>query len=166
MMLTKAGEYAVRCMLFLASAHQSAPAESRQGHVSGVDVVARKDITEAMAIPGPFLAKIVKNLARAGMIQIVQGARGGYRLLKPASEITLLEIIEAVEGEIFLNECLFRPESCHRSTFCGVHQVWETARNGLRQTLGVSLESLIRAENSACLKTGDGDDILAHISQQ
>lgn len=123
MMLTKAGEYAVRCMVFLAGKGE-------------LDVVPRREIAEAMDIPGPFLAKIAQDLSRAGLIQIVQGARGGHRLLKPASRITLLDVIEAVEGEIFLNECLCRPESCGRSGHCGVHNVWKEAREGLRRTLG------------------------------
>ncbi len=134
MMLTKAGEYAVRCMLYLATAKE--------------DVVARRDITEAMDIPGPFLAKIAQELARAGLIQIAQGARGGYRLLKSPRDVTLLDVIEAVEGEIFLNECVFRPGSCGRNTFCGVHQVWHAARDGLRKALSVPLSDLQDAENS------------------
>lgn len=144
MILTKAGEYAVRCMLYLASARTR-------------DVVPRKAVTENMDIPGPFLAKIAQDLARAGLIQIVQGPRGGYRMLKAPADVTLLEVIEAVEGEIFLNECLFRPESCHRSLFCGVHQVWQTARTGLRTTLNVPLSELLCAENS--LRSGVGESI-------
>ncbi|WP_031386366.1 RrF2 family transcriptional regulator [Desulfonatronum thiodismutans] len=129
MMLTKAGEYAVRCMIYLTTAGTGS-------------VVARRDISEAMDIPGPFLAKIAQELARAGLIQIVQGARGGYRLLRAPEEVTLLDVVEAVEGEIFLNECIFRPNGCGRSDFCGVHQVWQKARAGLRQTLSVPLSEL------------------------
>ena len=128
-MLTKAGEYAVRCMLYLAGSETS-------------EVVARKDIAEAMNIPGAFLAKIAQELARAGLIQIVQGPRGGYRLLKRPEDVLLLDVIEAVEGEILLNECLFRPESCGRSSLCVVHQVWQKARTGLRETLSVPLSEL------------------------
>lgn len=134
MMLTKAGEYAVRCMLHMA------------GGTIG-EVVARKEIAEAMDIPGPFLAKIAQELARAGLIQIVQGPRGGYRLLKAPENVLLLDVIEAVEGEIFLNECLFRPDSCGRSTVCGVHRVWQEARKGLRETLSVPLSELQDVEH-------------------
>ncbi len=137
MMLTKAGEYAVRCMLYLATADME-------------EVVARRDISEAMDIPGPFLAKIAQELARAGLIQIVQGARGGYRLLKAPEDVTLLDVVEAVEGEIFLNECIFRPEGCGRSGFCGVHQVWQKAREGLRETLSVPLSELKDVADHSC----------------
>ncbi|GAB6058897.1 RrF2 family transcriptional regulator [Desulfonatronum parangueonense] len=135
MMLTKAGEYSVRCMLFLAGKQEQ-------------DIVLKKDVSEAMRIPVSFLAKIAQNLAKAGLIQIVQGPRGGYRMLRTPEEVTLLEVIEAVEGEIFLNECLFRPDSCHRSVFCGVHRVWTDAREGLRSTLSVPLSDLLCAEDN------------------
>ncbi len=121
MLLTKAGEYAVRCMLYLAGE-------------ADCEVVSRRHVAEAMNIPAPFLAKIAQELARCGLIQIVQGSKGGYRLRKNPDEISLLDVIEAVEGEIFLNECLFRPESCGRSSYCKVHGVWQEARDGLRNT--------------------------------
>lgn len=137
MMLTKAGEYAVRCMLYLTTA-------------STGSVVARRDISETMDIPGPFLAKIAQELARAGLIQIVQGARGGYRLLRAPEEVTLLDVVEAVEGEIFLNECIFRANGCGRSGFCGVHPVWQKARAGLRETLSVPLSELKDIADHSC----------------
>ncbi len=70
MMLTKAGKYAVLCMVYLAG-------EAGQG------VVARKEIAEAMDIPGPFLAKIAQELSRAGLIQVVQGPGAGIGCLNP-----------------------------------------------------------------------------------
>lgn len=135
MMLTRGGEYAVRCMLYLAG-----QATDR--------VVPRKEVTFAMEIPDPFMAKIAQHLARGRLIQIVQGARGGYRLLRHPQEITLLEVIEAVEGEILLNECLSHPGACRRSPSCRVHHVWQRAREGLRGTLaGVTLAQLASADN-------------------
>ena len=122
MRLTRAGEYAVRCVLYLSSQGQ------------GV-VCNRKKIAEAMDIPDPFLGKIAQQLARAGLIEIVQGSKGGLRLVASPEAISLLEVVEAVIGEIFLNDCLMRPESCNRSNTCAVHWVWEKARNQLRETL-------------------------------
>jgi Rrf2 family protein len=122
MRLTRAGEYAVRCVLHLAS--------------QGVGVLcARKDIARRMDIPDPFLGKIAQQLARAGVIEIVQGARGGYRLVAAPEQVTLLEVVEAVIGEIFLNDCVMRPESCSRSHACAVHCTWAKAKDQLRQTL-------------------------------
>ncbi len=122
MRLTRAGEYAVRCILYL-SRHNS-------GKVSK-----RKQIAQAMDIPNQFLGKIAKQLAHAGLIEIVQGSKGGLRLVVSPAEITMLEVIEAVIGEIFLNDCILRPDSCDRSRACAAHQVWQKARDQLRETL-------------------------------
>ena len=123
MMLTRGGEYAVRCVLYLAAGR-----ETNQ-------VVSKKEVARAMNIPESFMAKVAQTLSRAGIIQITQGARGGYRLLKDPAALSLLQVVEAVDGEIYLNECIMSPESCRRSPFCGVHKIWETARQRLRQTL-------------------------------
>jgi len=122
MRLTKAGEYAIRCALFL----------SFRG--TGV-ISSKKEIARTMEIPGQFLGKIAQQLARAGIIEIVQGSKGGYRLLVPSDKLTMLDVVEAVIGEIFLNDCVVRPDSCNRISSCSIHRVWETARDQLRETL-------------------------------
>ncbi|MFZ0728297.1 MAG: Rrf2 family transcriptional regulator [Desulfobacterales bacterium] len=122
MRLTRAGEYAVRCMLYLAALETG-------------KLALRRNIARAMDIPEQFLGKIAQQLSRAGFIDIVQGAKGGYRLVVPPHELTLLDVIEAVVGEIFLNDCVMRPASCNRSNACAVHRVWEKARSQLRDTL-------------------------------
>ncbi|MBA2849069.1 Rrf2 family transcriptional regulator [Thermosulfuriphilus ammonigenes] len=134
MRLTRAGEYAIRCILYLA------------GQSPG-RVVSRKEVARAMEIPDPFLAKIAQQLSLAGIIEILQGARGGYRLLKDPAALSLLEVVEAVSGEIFLNECVIRPESCSRSQVCPVHNVWEKARRRLRETLQEATFDKLLAES-------------------
>jgi Rrf2 family protein len=89
-----------------------------------------------MDIPYPFLGKIGPKLAAAGFIRIAQGAYGGYALFRPAEEITLLDVVEAVEGIIFLNDCLMSENACHHRPTCAVHKVWHQARAGLREVLG------------------------------
>jgi Rrf2 family protein len=133
--LTRAGEYAVRCVLYLAS--------------QGVGVLcARREIARRMDIPEQFLGKIAQQLARAGAIEIVQGARGGFRLVVAPEELTLLEVVEAVIGEIFLNDCVMRPESCNRSHACAVHCIWAKAKDQLRQTLQEATFDRILKETS------------------
>ena len=122
MRLTRAGEYGVRYNLFLAG-------NGKQ------KVVGRMEIAKVMAIHEQFLGKIAQQLARSGFIEIIQGAKWGYRLLLPPERITLLDVIEAVTGEIFLNDCVMRPDSCFRSPTCSIHRVWEKAREQLRETL-------------------------------
>ena len=132
MRLTRAGEYAVRCVLYL----------SKKG--KGV-LVSRKEVAEQAVIPTHFLAKIAQELAKVGMIEIRQGAKGGFVLLMNPEEITLLQVVEIVIGEIFLNDCVVRPESCGASPSCSVHGVWMRARDQLRNTLGsVTFAELIK----------------------
>ena len=140
MRLTRAGEYAIRCVLYLAM-HQDRT------------LIGRKEIAEAMDIPAQFLGKVAQNLARAGIIAIRQGAQGGYEMVRAPETVTLLSVVEAIDGEIFLNDCIHRPDSCARQTICSVHRVWETARRQLRDTLaGTTLAELAREEDAACAK--------------
>jgi Rrf2 family protein len=134
MRLTRAAEYAVRCVIYLSQ--------------QGVGVLAkRKAIARAMDIPDQFLGKIAQNLSRAGIIEILQGAQGGLRLLVSPNELTLLAVVEAEIGEIFLNDCVIKPQSCQRSLTCAVHKVWEKARSQLRNTLEeATFEQLLKDE--------------------
>ncbi|HIP82445.1 MAG TPA: Rrf2 family transcriptional regulator [Desulfocapsa sulfexigens] len=137
MRLTRAGEYAVRCMVYLAFKGK------------GV-LVSKQEIAEHADIPPHFLAKIAQDLARALMIAIEQGPKGGYRLLKNPENISLLDVVEVMIGEIFLNDCVGRPVTCKVSKSCAVHKVWEDARTQLRDTLAaVNLADL--AEHESCI---------------
>jgi Rrf2 family protein len=142
MRLTRAGEYAVRCVLHLASKGQGT-------------LCTRRDVAERMDIPDQFLSKIAQQLARAGMIEIVQGARGGLRLVVPPEQVTLLQVVEAVIGEIFLNDCVLRPESCSRSHACAVHCVWAEAKDQLRRTLERATFARLLEEND-CMACSPG----------
>jgi len=134
MRLTRAGEYAVRCALYLAY----------QGE--GV-TTSRKEIARVMDIPDQFLSKIAPQLAKAQIIEIIQGAKGGYRLIISPDKLTMLDVVEAVIGEIYLNDCVIRPESCERAPACSAHQVWEKARNQLRDTLRqTSFKTMLEVE--------------------
>ena len=142
MRLTRAGEYAVRCILCLAK-------KGRGGLVSRQDVAACGDI------PSHFLAKIAQQLSRAGIIEIQQGAKGGYRLLMSPEKLTLLDVIETIIGEIFLNDCVLRPESCNASSSCAVNRVWLKARTQLRDTLREVTFAKLIADDSCCIMPGD-----------
>ncbi len=144
MRLTMAGEYGVRCVLYLSF--------KKFG-----EVVSRMEIAESMHIPAQFLSKIAQQLARAGIIEIVQGAKGGFKLLVEPKNLSLLDVIEAISGEIFLNECVIRPGVCRRSGFCSINKVWEEARDSLRSILKkATFETLIKEES--CLNPAIWDE--------
>lgn len=137
MRLTRAAEYAIRCVLYL----------SQQGR--GM-LISRQEIARQADIPVHFLAKIAQDLAKAGLIEIRQGARGGFVLSKNPTAISLLEVVEIMIGEIYLNDCVARPVGCKASYHCAVHRVWLDARAQLRATLRqVSFDQLIA--DASCL---------------
>ncbi|HIJ78398.1 MAG: Rrf2 family transcriptional regulator [Desulfobulbaceae bacterium] len=138
MKLTRAGEYGVRCVLYLAKQDKER-------------LVSRKEIAAKTDVPPPFLAKIAQQLAKAGIIEIQQGATGGYRLLLSPAKITLLAVIEAIIGEISLNTCVTRPGACKASAGCTVHRVWNKARSQLRATLQEADFATLAREDSCCL---------------
>ena len=122
MNLTSATDYAMRAMIHIACLPENS-------------VVLRSQIAEAQGIPSSFMAKILRRLVQARLLASSRGVNGGFSLARPSSEITMLDVVEAVIGEIFLNDCVIRPESCQRAPACSAHQVWEKARDQLRNTL-------------------------------
>ena len=143
MRLTRAAEYAVRCIVFLSGAELE-------------KVFSRVEIARTMEIPEQFLGKIAQQLARSGFIEIIQGAKGGYRLSLSPEKITLLDVVESVTGEISLNDCITRPEFCFRSSGCSIHRVWEEAREQLRNTLReATFAKLLEGETCLLSKPSD-----------
>ena len=142
MRLTRAGEYAVRCILCLAKRGRG-------------ELVSRQEVAVCGDIPSHFLAKIAQQLSRAGIIEIQQGAKGGYRLLVSPVKLTLLDVIETIIGEIFLNDCVMRPESCNASSNCAVNRVWLEARTQLRDTLREVTFAKLIEDDSCCIMPGE-----------
>ncbi len=109
-----------------------------EGHVASL-----RDICHARDIPETFLAKILQSLAHAGLATSQRGAHGGFALARPAAEISMRDIVEAVDGPIALNPCVLWPEDCCRSDECQVHLAWVQAQEQLMGVLdAVTLKSL------------------------
>jgi Rrf2 family protein len=111
MTLTLKGDYAVRVIVDLAAQPRGATIKS-------------DDLGRRTGVPRAFLSKIIQALAHAGLVRTQRGTRGGIGLLEKPRAITLRQVIEAVEGPIYLNRCLIRPGLCPRDSFCPVHPVW------------------------------------------
>lgn len=100
-------------------------------------------LAQETRIPGPTVIKLLKILAAHGALQSIQGRNGGYRLSRPASGISLAEIIEAVEGQIALTECNREVSDCRIEDSCGVRAHWLVINGALRQALtDISLADL------------------------
>ena len=125
MKLSQASDYAFRSVLYLA----------RQGVGNRVDA---QTISEAENVPKRFLLKIFRKLAQTDIIESYRGKYGGYALAKDPAEITLLDVVEAVEGPIKINRCLVEPEACNKegADTCRIH----AALYDLRETVTAKLE--------------------------
>jgi Rrf2 family protein len=121
MFMTKKSDYAVRCVLFL----------SREpGRTVGA-----AEIADAVLAPKTFLAKVLQRLAKKGIVESVKGAAGGFRLAKAPSQISLLDVIEAVQGPSTLNACAVDRAACSLSGSCAVHPVWVELRRDIEKHL-------------------------------
>ena len=104
-----------------------------------------QDIAECARVPQAYLAKIVKKLNMAGIIESKRGYRGGIWLSRPAAEITLLEISEALDGESFFSGCLLGAAFCSDDRACPTHQFWKKARVAIRRELAeTTLSDVVR----------------------
>jgi Rrf2 family protein len=96
---------------------------------------ATNQIALEKSIPPSFLAKIVSQLSVAGLLQTSRGARGGVSLAKPPEEITLLDVVEAIDGPILLNECVGEGSTCIFGSDCPMRPVWCDAQQELVERL-------------------------------
>lgn len=122
MQLTRTGEYAVRTMIHLSA-------------LPFGTVVQISDIAREWSIPDTFLRKITGQLADAELIATQRGSSGGIRLAQSPEKLTVLDVIEAVEGKIFLNKCLICGNVCPRDEWCQVHVLWSEAQRKLKEIL-------------------------------
>jgi Rrf2 family protein len=146
--LTKRGDYAVRAMLALARAAHPGTTPN--------DLLSARRIAGAMAIPVRFLPQVLGDLQRAELVEASPGRSGGYRLARPATEISLLEVIEAVEGDTRRRTCVLRGGPCGVDGICDVHEVFAEGQEALRSTFaGASLAELAGPATTAAMdRTG------------
>ena len=117
MQITRQADYAVRAVLYLA----------RQGGQR----IATSTIAEEQHIPPSFLAKIISQLSIAGLLHTSRGARGGVTLARDCKDITLLEVVEAIDGPIQLNECVENAGACSFTRGCPMRPIWCEAQENL-----------------------------------
>lgn len=121
MQLTRAGEYAIKSLVYLAS---KAP-DAR---------VMASEVADAETIPINFVRKILESLVKTGMVKSYRGAGGGFTLGRPAGQITLSQIIEAVEGPLALNQC-FTAGGCDNKGVCQLSLIWQEAQDAVQGVL-------------------------------
>ncbi len=118
---TRRTDYALRSLIYLAGR-----ADER---VNAAEIGAEMDVAL------PILHQVLAELQRAGLVTSLSGPRGGYQLARNPSELTLLEILETMEGPIRQGECALRGGPCHWDQVCAVHPAWSEAREGFASAL-------------------------------
>ena len=116
--LSKAAEYAIRGVLYLS--------EQSERKNTGIE-----EIAKGQGVPPAYLAKLFQTLAKKGFVRSVRGHDGGFQLIKRPQDISFLDVIEAVEGPIFLNDCLIHEGYCPNDNVCPVHDTWKEAQDRL-----------------------------------
>ncbi|HKZ69025.1 MAG TPA: Rrf2 family transcriptional regulator [Anaerolineales bacterium] len=141
MQITRQADYAVRAVMYLSKLGTNAR-------------VSTAEIAREQSIPTTFLAKIVSQLASSGVVRATRGARGGVTLARPPEEISLLEIVEAIDGPMALNECVLDASRCPMSVECPVRPVWCDVQSTLaRQLAQANFGLLVKHNGSIPLST-------------
>ncbi len=121
MLVTREADYAVRTVLYLGK---------------NLDrTISVTEIARAMHIPKSFLAKILQRLVRSDILLSTRGVKGGFRLAKRPTEISLLAVMEAIQGPAGINVCAIDSKKCRLSSTCSVHPVWVDIRKEVEKRL-------------------------------
>ena len=135
MRVSTKGRYGLRVALELALRYGGAPIPVRE-------------IAEKQGISEKYMEHLISILRNAGLVKSVRGAHGGYTLSRHPSQITLLEIIEPLEGELSPVECVDDPEICRRADVCVSRDVWKRVKEGVEKILrSMTLQDLVDEHN-------------------
>ncbi len=96
-----------------------------------------EEICKTQEIAPAFLPKITRPLLKRGILSAVRGVGGGFRLGRPPDTISLLEVIETLQGPLGFNDCLIGPGTCSRHGHCPVRPVWQQIKEGTERILAM-----------------------------
>ena len=163
--ITTGVEYGLHCLIYLVGA----PHGAREASV--------RDLAELQGVPADFLAKVFTKLRRAGLVHASEGIRGGFSLARPASSISVLDVVEAIDGKRSLFECneirancaLFQGRAAPRwatTGTCSIHAVMLEAQKHMRRSLAEhSLAELADAIGSKA-RHDYGDEVRAWLGNR
>jgi len=134
---SKKCEYGMQSVLFLAAQETGT-------------VVSAEAISQVLKIPREFVSKILQSLRDSGIIYSTKGKAGGFRLAKPASEIKLIDVVEAIDGLEMFNNCVLGFPDCSPDTPCPVHDSWGALRTQAFNML--SEETLDKLKDKTLIK--------------
>ncbi|HUH65018.1 MAG TPA: Rrf2 family transcriptional regulator [Syntrophales bacterium] len=140
MKLSTRARYGVRLMVALALNY-------------GKGLVFLKDIAKTESISEKYLSQIIIPLRGVGLVNSSRGAYGGYSLAREPSRITLKEIMDVLEGDCSLVDCVKNPSKCPRVPICASHDVWAIIGEKISETLnGITLDTLVKLNQEKAQK--------------
>ena len=117
------------------------------------EVLSAAELAEQSGLEAPTVSKLLKPLAQAGLVEGLRGVHGGYRLSRDAADITLIEIVEAMEGPLAMTECSQHESHCGIAHQCGARANWRLINDVVADALrGVTLAQMLHPLST----TGDG----------
>ena len=122
MQITRQADYAIRAIYYLSSIGTDKRASTSK-------------IAQEQNIPPSFLAKIISQLSVAGLLHTSRGARGGVSLARDPEDITMLDVVEAIDGPILLNECVADSHGCKFDQDCPMREMWCEIQDNLVERL-------------------------------
>jgi Rrf2 family transcriptional regulator, cysteine metabolism repressor len=118
----------------------------------GKSPVFLKDIAKGESISEKYLSLIIIPLRGIGLVSSIRGAHGGYKLAKEPSLITLKEIVDVLEGDCALVDCIKNPSSCAKVATCASHDIWALIDNRISETLNsITLDMLVKMNQEKAL---------------
>jgi len=137
MRISMKADYGIRAMVDLARHYGEGPVQT-------------SEIAARQFIPEPYLDQLLTVLRKAGLIRSIRGPQGGHMLMRPPSQITMGEVVAALEGNIAVLDCLDDMGACQLSERCGQRSVWQEVRAVTRRILdSVTLQDLLEREEQA-----------------
>ena len=145
MKISTKGRYGLRILIDLATHDPGKPRLIR-------------DIAQSQQISEKYISRLVIDLRRAKLIRSVRGINGGFHLAKLPEEITLLEILETMEGPISVVDCVRSPEKCKRQSLCPARDIWQQLNDGIRElTAKITLDDILNAYRRQNAENGIAD---------
>ena len=131
MKLSTRGRYGIHAMYDLAEYGQTTPQ-------------CIKAIAERQGVPEAYLEQLIGGLRKAGLVKSIRGATGGYLLSRSPDQITVGEVLRALEGDLTLADCLVEEDACARACLCPTRLVWQKLSDGLNQIAdGITLQDML-----------------------
>ncbi len=143
MKISTKGRYGVRILLDLALHENTEPRLIR-------------DIAASQRISEKYISRLIIALRRAGMVRSIRGAHGGFRLAKAPGELTLLDIVEVMEGPLSIVDCVKMPGKCGSSGECATREIWERLNAEIRASMSrITLQDIV----ANCRPQNDGNGV-------